>query len=112
MLVNQIRRAGAVLGPFRVALTFAAAGVIFCAPFAFGETHYHDWRIITTVVAPIMMVMLAFLLPLDMLMTRVFMAGSCATTIARLRKVMVAEVMVLVALIGAWMPFILDLFNS
>ena len=84
-----------------------AFAVIALAPFAMTETTYLDWNMVPTVIAPIAMVMLAFVLPLDLMMTRVFLAGAESDDERlRLKRIMWTEGGVLVLMLAAWVPFL------
>ena len=78
------------------------------APFGMAEAQFDDWRIIPTVILPVLAVVLLFLLPLDMLMSWVFAAGDVSRR-ARLRRAIHIEGIALLVLIGAWTPFMLQL---
>lgn len=93
------------LGPFRVTLAVATLLLALTAPFALGESHYHDWRILPTVVAPVFAVMLMFLLPLDMLMSWVFARGD-PTRAQRLHLVIRTEAVLMVVLLLSWWSFL------
>ncbi|NKC12301.1 MAG: hypothetical protein GKR94_08875 [Gammaproteobacteria bacterium] len=110
MLARALKSVCQTLGPLRSMLALFALAVICMAPFALGETHYHDWRIIPTVVAPTFMVMLAFVLPLDMAMTRVFMSGADTAKTARLRRIIRIEAATLIVILAAWAPFLRSLY--
>ncbi|MEM7408118.1 MAG: hypothetical protein AAF458_22710 [Pseudomonadota bacterium] len=92
-------------GPFRVMLFSATLVMIVCAPFALGQTIYEDWRIIPTVVIPVLAVLVFFLLPLDFLMSWVFALGDSERR-ARLRRMMWVEVALFAGLCAAWTPFV------
>ena len=93
------------LGPFRIMLATAVVLLALVAPFALGESYYHDWRILPTVVAPVFAVMLMFLLPLDMLMSWVFGRGDPART-SRMKLVIRAELLLMAVLLLSWWPFL------
>jgi hypothetical protein len=99
------------LGTLRVLLMLAAIACIAAAPFATGATHVHDWRLLPTVIAPTIMVMLLFAIPLDICMARVFMSDSNDSEKARLNRAITIELTVLGALALAWSPFMLKLMD-
>lgn len=105
------QRLVARLGPLRVMLLGAALVIMLLAPFADGSVHAHDWRLIPGVVAPSVMMMLVFAIPLDMTMTRVFMADAADHERARLRSVLRIEAVVYVAMLLAWTPFLLNVLE-
>lgn len=93
------------LGVLRTLLLAATAVVIAAAPFADGAVHMHDWRLLPSVVAPSVMMMLVFAIPLDITMACVFMADAEPAERARLRFVVRVEAAALLALLLAWAPF-------
>lgn len=99
------------LGTLRVLLMLAAVACIVAAPFADGATYVHDWRLLPTVIAPTIMVMLLFAIPLDICMARIFMSDSSGNEQARLKRAITIEIAVLGALALAWSPFMLKLMD-
>lgn len=98
-------------GPLRLCLLGAAVLVMIAAPFADGSVHRHDWRLLPSVVAPTVMMMLVFALPLDMTMARVFMADADATERRRLRFVIRVELLVYAAMLLSWAPFLVGVLE-
>ena len=82
--------------------------LIVAAPFGMAESEYDNWRIIPTVVLPVLAIVFLFVLPLDMMMTWVFAKGDINRR-ERLRRALLIEGLALFALIGAWTPFTLQL---
>ena len=81
------------------------------SPFSEGPAFYTGWRLATTVIAPAIFVMLVFLLPLDMMMSAVFMSGGSPARRSRFRRIIGIELVLLVAMVIAWLPFVLRLLN-
>ncbi len=81
------------------------------APFSEGPAAYSGWRLATTVIAPALFVMLVFLLPLDMMMSAVFMSGREPATRTRFRRIILAELTLLAIMALSWLPFVLRLLN-
>ena len=106
-----LRRLAAELGALRLMLVLLVLAVCAAAPFSDGPAVYSGWRLATTVVAPAIFVMLVFLLPLDMTMCAVFMSGRNAAARARLRRIILAELLLLVVMALVWSPFILRLLD-
>ena len=104
-------RIAAELGPLRLMLALLVLVVSAAAPFSEGPAVYTGWRLATTVIAPAIFVMLVFLLPLDMIMSTVFMSGGSSVTRARFRRIIAIELVLLVAMAIAWLPFVLRLLN-
>jgi hypothetical protein len=98
------------LGLLRSMLLLVTLTVIACAPFADGRVHT-GWMLGPTVIAPTLMAMLAFSLPLDMTMTRVFMLDKPEEEQRRFRRVFWLEALLLAAMLAAWTPFLLRLLG-
>lgn len=79
--------------------------VIAAAPFADGGVHMHDWRLFPSVIAPTIMMMLVFTLPLDITMARIFMSDADAKERDRLRLIIRLEAIMLLLMVLAWIPF-------
>jgi hypothetical protein len=99
------------LGALRTLLMLASLACIVAAPFANGTTYVHDWRLVPSVIAPTIMVMLLFAIPLDICMARIFMSDTSDSERARLRRAIYIEVAMLGALALAWTPFMLKLMD-
>ena len=99
------------LGALRLMLGLLVLVVSAAAPFSEGPAVYSGWRLATTVIAPAIFVMLVFLLPLDMIMSTVFMSGGSPVRRARFRRIIAIEFVLLVAMVIAWSPFVLRLLN-
>lgn len=106
-----LRRLAAEFGALRLILAALVLLVSAAVPFSDGPAAYSGWRLATTVVAPTVFVMLVFVLPLDMIMSAVFMSGGNAAARARFRRIILAELALLAAMALAWMPFVLRLLN-
>ncbi len=65
----------------------------------------------TALVAPPLAVMMAFVVPLDMLMSRIYMADKRGAERARYRRILAAEALALVLLAAAWTPFFAALLS-
>jgi hypothetical protein len=98
------------LGPLRSMLVLSTLLIICAAPFADGSVH-HDWRLIPGVIAPTVMMMLVFALPLDMTMAKVFMSDASVAERQRLRFAIRVEACALVAMLAAWTPFVLGVLD-
>ncbi|MGR9090986.1 MAG: hypothetical protein ACU85U_10455 [Gammaproteobacteria bacterium] len=99
------------LGPLRSGLATLTFVVMAAAPFADGTVHMHDWRLFPSVIAPTIVMMLAFTFPLDLTMTRIFMQDAGADERRRLAGVMRFEAVLLVAMLAAWTPFMLKVLD-
>ena len=99
------------LGVLRLLLMTVALVIIAAAPFADGSSHLHDWRLLPSVVAPSVMMMLVFAIPLDITMARIFMADADAAEMRRLKFIIRTEIAVYLVLIGAWLPFMVRVLD-
>lgn len=99
------------LGPLRsillVATVVAAGGAFFA-----GGGHYDplSWAILPRAVVPTLAVTLLFVIPLDMLMTRVFMSDKEGAERQRFRRILRFETAAYALLVLAWAPFLVSLF--
>ena len=99
------------VGMLRAGLFALTVLVIACAPFADGRTHLHDWRLFPGVIAPAIMMMLVFALPLDMTMSRIFMLDAEPTEVRRLRTIVRTEIVLLLVMVVFWLPFMLKVLD-
>lgn len=99
------------LGALRAVLLVCTLGLVALAPFADGKVYLHDARLLTSVVAPALMVIFVFVLTLDITMTRIFSLDTSPERRAGMRRAVRIESIALAVLIAAWMPFALRLFQ-
>ena len=85
--------------------------LVCLAPFAGGHVQTSGWPLITTLVAPVSFVIFAFVLGLDMLMTRVFMFDSSEDERRRLVVILRSEALLLLILLASWAPFVASLIR-
>ncbi len=100
-------------GVLRGMLLLAALAIAAVGPFVDDTVHIRDWRVLPSVVAPSLMMILLFALPLDMTMTCIFMTDATGAERARLRGALRAEALVFGLLVLTWIPFmtkVLDLW--
>jgi len=107
MISNYLRR----IGFLRAVLVLVTVLLVFVSPFAGGHIQTSGWPLITTLVAPVFFVIIAFVLCLDMLMTRVFMSGSADTERRRLSMIIRSEALLLLVLLVSWTPFVISLLR-
>jgi hypothetical protein len=101
------------LGPLRVALAALAALLVAAAPFAgASSTLIRGWALWPKVIAPALMPIVAQVLVLDMIMSRVIMAEKGEAERARARFVVRFELVLLVLLLTAWAPFLVALLRA
>ena len=99
------------LGALRIALLVSVAMLVASAPFASPEADYSPGRIWPTLLAAPVALMTAFVVPLDMLMTRIYMSGKAGAERARYRRILVAEATAFALLAAAWIPFFAPLLR-
>ncbi len=86
--------------------------LVLSAPFAGGESARSGWAMWPTLIAPALVPIFFFVLPLDMTMTAIGRAGAEGEERARLTTVLRFDVLLLAVLFGAWLPFFLELLNA
>jgi len=99
------------LGTLRALMMLSALACIVAAPFANGTTYVHDWRLLPSVIAPSIMMMLVFAIPLDVCMAKIFMTDADAGEKARLTRAIYIEIVIMVALVLSWLPFMLKVMD-
>lgn len=104
--MNSLSRFLGQLGVLRSMLLAVTLVVIGCAPFADGKVHT-GWMLGPSVIAPTIMAMLAFSLPLDMTMAKVFMNDKPVMERRRYKLVFWVELVLLLVMLAAWTPFVL-----
>ena len=107
MIANFLRRVGFL----RAVLMFATVVLVLLAPFSGGYAQTSGWALLTTVIAPVSFVIFAFVLCLDMLMTRLFMSGSADDERRRFILILRSEAVLLGILLLSWTPFVLELLR-
>ena len=64
-----------------------------------------------TLISPPLAVMMAFVVPLDMLMSRIYMADKHGAERARYRRILATEALALALLVAVWIPFFVALLS-
>ena len=98
-------------GTLRLGLLAITLLVIMLSVFADGTTYMHDWRIVPSVLAPSIMMLLAFALPLEMTMTRIFITNAEPDAKQRLKRILKLEAIVYFMLIASWTPFFITVLG-
>jgi hypothetical protein len=98
-------------GTLRLGLLTITLFIIILSAFADGNTYMHDWRIVPSVLAPSIMMMLVFALPLEMTMTSVFMANAEPAEKQRLKSILKLEAIAYFLLIACWTPFFITVLK-
>ena len=98
-------------GSLRLMLLGTVAALVALGPFSGGPVSFQGAALVTTLVAPVAFAIFIFVLPLDMMMTGIFMSDADASNRRRLKRVLIAEAALLVALVLAWLPFVLTVLR-
>ena len=90
-----------------------AGFVLVCLPMVFFTgTSRSGWGIIPSQVMPGLVLFMAWALPFDMLMARVFMADKEGRARQRYKLIIALDALLLVALVVFWGPFFLALIEA
>lgn len=96
------------LGVLRTLLAMVILWFVVSAPFA-GEIDYSGWSIVPTLLVPVLVPIVFFVLPMDIIMSRVIMSEGEAR--ARLKAVIITDVVLLVVLLLVWAPYFVRLLR-
>lgn len=103
----------AALGPLRVMLAVMTVLVILAAPFAeVSPELVTGWAMWPRTIAPAFMPIIAFVLPLDIIMSRLIMMDKPPESRARYRFIIWCDLILLTILVLAWLPFLSALFGD
>ena len=97
------------LGLLRTAMAAIVLVLLVSAPLALQPASTEGWPLLWTVVIPALFVIFIFVLPLDLVMTLVFMSAKEGEERARLKRVLIAESVLTMLLAAAWTPFIVSI---
>lgn len=100
------------LGPMRMFLLSTVLVLIAGAPLAGGQVVMQGWQLITTVIFPVLVPMLFFILPLDMTMCFILMQEKSDRVRSRYRRIILLEAALMILLLLAWLPFVMRLLSS
>ena len=101
-----------MFGPLRVLLVVSVVAIIIAAPFSEGPAYSTGWPLVRSVIAPTLFVIMAFVLPLDITMTLVFMSDRQGAERRRLRRIAQTEAVLFGAMLVAWMPLVMRLLRA
>ena len=110
--MNRLRSILRIFGALRILLVLGVVALIIAAPFSDGQTHSTGWPLVRSVIAPTLFVIMAFVLPLDITMTLVFMTDRQGPQRRRLRIIVQTEAVLLVAMLAAWIPLLMQLLRT
>ena len=99
------------IGPLRVLLFILITALILSAPLAILETHKTGWLMLPTLIAPTIVPMLVFVIPLDMTMCAIQMTSKGPADRKRYIRIIWYDVASLVLLLLAWFPFFWKLLS-
>jgi len=97
--------------PLRVLLVGCVIALIALGPFSGGAVRLEGIALFTTLVAPVSFAVFVFVLPLDMMMTLVFMSDAEGAKRSALKRVLITEGVLLLLMVLAWLPFVLQLLR-
>jgi hypothetical protein len=95
----------AYFGPLRVLLGLACLVVAGTSPF-FGAPDYSWSGFYPTIVAPTLVVLLLFVMPLEMTMTSIFRSDAGESDRRRLGHALIIEGLLYLTLIASWFPLL------
>ena len=110
--MNRLRQLVSMFGALRVLLVIGVVALIVAAPFSDGPAASTGWPLVRSVIAPTLFVIMAFVLPLDITMTLVFMSDRQGPERRRLRCIAQTEAVLLVAMLVAWIPLVMRLLRT
>lgn len=99
-MVTTLARFFVGMGPLRSLLAITTVSLVALAPFALLDPS----GVVRGAVVPALATLVAFVLPLDMSMSRVFMSGAEAPEVARYARIIRCEAWLLVLLVSVWVP--------
>jgi hypothetical protein len=108
----MLRNIFSKLGTLRTMLVIIVMLLILMGPVSGGEARIEGFALFTSVVAPAFYVIMLFVLPLDITMSRVFMTEAQGADRARYRFIIWLEAALFALMLFAWLPFILKLLKS
>jgi len=98
------------LGVLRIVLISLVMIDILAAPSPGAPMVYSGWKLVTTLILPVLAPILLQVLLLDALMGRVLMSSSKGAERVRYRRIMLINLFFSVALVLWWLPYFLKLF--
>ena len=79
--------------------------LVITALFSMGETHKSGWMMFPTLLAPAIVPMLFFVIPLDMTMCAIMMSGKEVSERLRYKRMILYDLIAMIVLLVAWFPF-------
>lgn len=108
----MLRNIWLFLGPLRSMLYAFIAILIVCAGFSLGGMQKSGIMMFPTLIAPALVPMLFFVIPLDMTMCKIMMSGKDAAARRRYSRIIYWDLAIMLALAAAWSPFFYRLIKG
>lgn len=99
-------------GALRVMLMVLVLGLIALAPFSGGSVRVDGWAIVPTLLAPALYVVMVFVLPLEMVMSLIFMSDKQGPERRRFQRILAIELALFLVLLAVWAPFLVALLGN
>ena len=93
------------LGALRVMLLLTILALLFAAPAPGTRPDYHGWGMIPTLIVPTLAPIMFMVLLLDVMMSAVFMVDKRGAERARLKYIVLLELLLAVTLMVVWYPY-------
>ncbi len=93
------------LGALRVTLLLTILALLFAAPAPGTRPDYHGWGMIPTLILPTLTPIMFMVLLLDVMMSAVFMVDKRGAERARLKYIVLLELLLAVTLMVVWYPY-------
>lgn len=100
------------LGFLRFLLALIILLLVLAAPFSGTSAQYSGWGLYPSVIAPALVPMFLFIMPLDMTMCAIYMSGKDGAGRRRYRSIIWIDLALLSILILVWIPFFLRLLRG
>lgn len=110
--MRLLRHLVSMFGALRVLLVISVAALIVAAPFSDGTSALTGWPLVRGIIAPTLFVIMAFVLPLDITMSLVFMSDRHGPERRRLLRIAQTEAVLLAAMLVAWIPLVIRLLRT
>jgi len=99
------------IGELRVVMLFTTLLSLSAIPFTSTDVRMDGWGLLPDVLVPVVSFILVFILLLDMLMSRVYMIDADAEKRLRFKNIFLLELAQVLALIGLWTPYFIDVLS-
>jgi len=108
-MIKKIKDLAAKLGVLRLLLVLIVLWFVVSAPFAGTEIVYSGWSMVPTLLVPVLVPIVFFVLPMDITMSRVFMSDAEGDVRNRYKLVIIMDIALFVVLLVAWLPYFVRL---